>query len=576
MNIRLNEIPFTKAETYIKICESVEGNLLQISTASSQPVGQNEVSAWNHDYYKILLYQDNKRIDYTYECDRSEIKITGNQVSGRITFLDNNTFIFKFKGASVKLLPMHAISTKIVKPDGQILLMDFNGMCTHQVRAGHSCNVTCWEEEDKEVFFAMFGDKYYSLLFSGENEYRFAMRFARAEERWDGELPEYSAALNQFNCELNAWMGKMPSVPEKYLETARMAWYINWSCIAPAQDNLQRKSMLMSKNWMNSVWAWDNCFNALAVIEADPELAWNQLLLFFDKQADSGMLPDSINDLKTIFGYVKPPIYGWTILKLIERTDKSKVKDYVKACYLPLCKLTNWWYDERDYDSDGMCQYHHGNDSGWDNSSAFDQGYPTEGADLAGHLVLQTEALGKMAEILALSDESKKWQEKSKNQLDNLLKQGIRNNRFFSPLDGSNDANPCASLLNYIAMVIGHRMPQPVLAQCTEDLKTRFLTVNGLATEAVDSDKYESDGYWRGPIWAPSTYLIFDGLVDAGESELAQTIAERFCDMCMKEPGMFENYDAVTGKGLRCPGYSWTSSVFLLMANWLHIQKENK
>jgi hypothetical protein len=64
--------------------------------------------------------------------------------------------------------------------------------------------------------------------------------------------------------------------------------------------------------------------------------------------------------------------------------------------------------------------------------------------------------------------------------------------------------------------------------------------------------------------------LIFDGLAQGGESGLARTIAERFCEMCRRSPGFWENYDALTGQGLDCPGYTWTAACFLLMAEWLH------
>ena len=43
-----------------------------------------------------------------------------------------------------------------------------------------------------------------------------------------------------------------------------------------------------------------------------------------------------------------------------------------------------------------------------------------------------------------------------------------------------------------------------------ENLCSDFLTENGLATEMPKSNKYESNGYWRGPIWAPTTYLLVD------------------------------------------------------------------
>ena len=42
------------------------------------------------------------------------------------------------------------------------------------------------------------------------------------------------------------------------------------------------------------------------------------------------------------------------------------------------------------------------------------------------------------------------------------------------------------------------------------------LTPYGLATELPTSPHYLDDGYWRGPIWAPATVLVEDGLRRAG------------------------------------------------------------
>jgi glycogen debranching enzyme len=239
--------------------------------------------------------------------------------------------------------------------------------------------------------------------------------------------------------------------------------------------------------------------------------------------------------------------------------------------YEPLGRLTNWWYTYRDFDGDGMCQYHHGNDSGWDNATMFDQGYPTEGSDLAAHLVLECEGLAFMANALGKPQEALEWQRRADAQLAALLRLQVKNGRFFSPLDGKDTAPETQSLLNSIAMVLGQRLPPEIRQNLVADLGPGgpFLTAYGLATEAPASPKYDPDGYWRGPIWAPSTHLIFDGLVDAGETALARTIAERFCELCLHTPGFWENYDALTGQGLRCPAYSWTAAAFLEMAGWL-------
>lgn len=73
-----------------------------------------------------------------------------------------------------------------------------------------------------------------------------------------------------------------------------------------------------------------------------------------------------------------------------------------------------------------------------------------------------------------------------------------------------------------------------------------------------------SDFPWKGPIWAPTTLLV-DGIEQCGDPVLAREAARRFCDMC-RENGFWENYDALTGKGLRDPSYTWTASVFLVLA----------
>ena len=60
--------------------------------------------------------------------------------------------------------------------------------------------------------------------------------------------------------------------------------------------------------------------------------------------------------------------------------------------------------------------------------------------------------------------------------------------------------------------------------------------------------------------------LIIDGLNAIGEVEFAQELSCRFCEMVVRS-GMAENFDAISGEGLRDRAYSWTSSVFLILAH---------
>jgi glycogen debranching enzyme len=92
-----------------------------------------------------------------------------------------------------------------------------------------------------------------------------------------------------------------------------------------------------------------------------------------------------------------------------------------------------------------------------------------------------------------------------------------------------------------------------------------LITEHGLATESPRSPHYQPDGYWRGPIWAPPTLLAVHGLWRLGQRGLARDLARRFCLLCERQ-GFAENFDALTGAGLRDRAYTWTSSVFLVLA----------
>ena len=115
--------------------------------------------------------------------------------------------------------------------------------------------------------------------------------------------------------------------------------------------------------------------------------------------------------------------------------------------------------------------------------------------------------------------------------------------------------------------MLGKKLPEKIREYLTEQLKSdKFLTEFGLATESPSSELYEADGYWRGPIWAPSTMLLADGLWECGEEEFVRDITHRFCK-AVQQSGCAENFDALTGAGLRDRAYTWTASVMLVMAH---------
>ena len=59
--------------------------------------------------------------------------------------------------------------------------------------------------------------------------------------------------------------------------------------------------------------------------------------------------------------------------------------------------------------------------------------------------------------------------------------------------------------------------------------------------------------------------LIEDGLRASGYVELADEVSRRFRLLCEKS-GFAENFDALSGAGLRDRAYTWTASAYLLLA----------
>ncbi|OIK11869.1 hypothetical protein BIV60_17330 [Bacillus sp. MUM 116] len=378
---------------------------------------------------------------------------------------------------------------------------------------------------------------------------------------------EFSKAQELVRLEFQNWLNHSLECESRWINGRTLASYITWSCVVQPEGLLTRPAMYMSKNWMTNIWSWDHCFNALALSKKQPQLAWDQFMTFFEHQDETGMLPDFLNNRFALWNFTKPPIHGWTLKQLMENRE-FVTRERLQEVYEPLCKWTEWWFEYRDDDQDGIPQYNHGNDSGWDNSTIFHQGTPVESPDLSSFLILQIEVLSEIADELGKKDEAFEWAAKSKDLLNRLISHFWKQDRFTAVKSGNHSSIESESLVLYIPIILGKRLPESIRKVLAGGLVNEFLTQFGLATEKPTSPYFREDGYWRGPIWAPTTLLLYQGLEESGETEIAQEVAQRFCSMA-NQSGMAENYHALTGESLRDPAFTWTSSVFLLLAHAL-------
>ena len=122
---------------------------------------------------------------------------------------------------------------------------------------------------------------------------------------------------------------------------AELAAYVLWSATVRPAGFVTRPAVLMSKHWMDKVWSWDHCFNALALAAGAPELAWDQFQLPFEHQDASGALPDSVTHSEVLYNFVKPPIHGWTLRRLRQHVPGLEPAQLLTA-YRRLERWTNY------------------------------------------------------------------------------------------------------------------------------------------------------------------------------------------------------------------------------------------
>jgi putative isomerase len=245
----------------------------------------------------------------------------------------------------------------------------------------------------------------------------------------------------------------------------------------------------------------------------------------------------------------------------------------LREIYSGLKQWTNYWFNEWDVNKNGIPEYLHGYDSGWDNGTTFDRNIKDlhgnrESADLSAYLTVQMDVLHDLALELGLPDEAAEWKKRSDQQLKLLLENLWDGESFVTRVVEDGYINKTSeSLMQFLPLILGEKLPNEIREKMIDKLKNGgFITQWGLASESVNSPLHSVDSYWRGPIWAPSTMIVIEGVDRCGEHELAKDIARRFSDLCAAH-GFAENFDAKTGQGHRDLGYTWTASVFLTLAH---------
>ena len=74
------------------------------------------------------------------------------------------------------------------------------------------------------------------------------------------------------------------------------------------------------------------------------------------------------------------------------------------------------------------------------------------------------------------------------------------------------------------------------------------------------SARYESQRYWRGPVWLHINWMIALGAAQNGRLDLAEKVRASSIE-CLRASGFWEYFDADTADGCGGDDFSWTAAV---------------
>lgn len=331
-------------------------------------------------------------------------------------------------------------------------------------------------------------------------------------------------------------------------------------------------------------WAWDTWRFSAALAKFDPELAKDNIRAMFDYQQPDGMIIDCIytDPAENNARDSKPPLVSWAVDEIFTHTNDTA---FISEMYPQLMAYYKWWYNKRDHNRNGMCEYGSTDgtleaaawESGMDNAIRFDDAkmlknngaedawsMDQESVDLNAYLALECKLLKKFASILGVTFDGPDYSSQVADYFFDKEKGFFFDRRL---KDGSFIQEPgCEAYTPLWTEVATADQVKAMLPLLTDTAK--FSTYIPFPTVAADNPKYNPRGYWRGPIWLDQTYFAIRGLRNYGYNKMADEYTLQVFDRLqgLKEGApIHENYSTHTGELLKAPHFSWSSSHLLML-----------
>lgn len=208
---------------------------------------------------------------------------------------------------------------------------------------------------------------------------------------------------------------------------------------------------------------------------------------------------------------------------------------------------------------DGLFRWFNGLESGVDNNPAVsdDPADTTEGVDLQCYIHREYLAMAILAEKLGNPADAKIYEQKARElaELVRMKMWSARAGMFLNVDSRTGKFVEIKTWTNFVPLWTAIATKAQANKMIREHVLNsgEFWSLNGIRTIAKTEALYNPhSGYWRGPVWILSNYLVMHGLKNYGYKKEAVQLANETVDLLLRDlratGGMNENYNPETGE----------------------------
>ena len=510
-------------------------------------LGNNWTGSWlslTDFLFDMKLTVNGAPVKYSYFADEGSLRMEAGDAVVEIALTDRSHLRIRGENAGLRL-ELRSASGKgasccrgiYALADGSGWEGDFGryGLLFFKALSG-SYNVTSLFDEERNAYSLVRID----FLPSAETaEFEAAIHDYRDEIQPCGVYEDFETLVEQNRAEFAAFRTMYQAPAPGYEEMTRYAEWMIWSHRTRAIGSFKQPHILYQNAWSSTAAPWQQSYNAMPML-SDPEEAWRLICVMFLYQDErTGRVPSMMSYISPAMSGMQPAFQGFAFDYLLRKLGDGFVSaDEAERMYPKMAAWADYWTTYRNAGlGDDVIAVNSPHDSGWDDASLYNGGFPAADPNSCAFEVLLMETVAVLArKSLSYADQYETWMTRAKKLTDTIINDFWDGEKFVSRVGGK--AVDSLSLAAYQPIILGKRLPQHIIDKCAEKLteEGHLLTDIGLASESMRSALTTFGiSFVLGRVIGPQNMILTVGLQAAGKQAEADLIARRFCDHVDRE-----------------------------------------